>query len=123
MYENQSEVVIEMAKSTIDLVKAIDPAWRKAYLRFYMDGGESGANGSYANASAVNLLGTLDHAGYYGSMHSLGEQLFRLLQKERGVLLLAVDANFDYEIKFDWTNLDRWRITKLNGSSGVPEGL
>jgi hypothetical protein len=33
------------------------------------------------------------------------------------------DSNFDYEIKFEYENMDKCKITKKKGGSGVPEGL
>lgn len=36
------------------------------------------------------------------------------------VLLLTVDSSFDYEIRFENADPLRWRITKMDGGSGIP---
>ena len=123
MHEQQSEIVVEMAKKTIDLLRANARGWHKGYVRFYMDDGETGANGCFAGDGFVDLIGALDHNAFYQEFIALGERLFQALQKTRGVLLLQVDASFDYEAKFEWKDLAKWRITKLDGRSGLPDGL
>lgn len=38
------------------------------------------------------------------------------------MLLLIVKDNFSYEIKYEFEDLEKWRITKLGGATGIPEG-
>jgi hypothetical protein len=49
--------------------------------------------------------------------------LFRAVAQDRGVLLLIIDASLKFDGKFEWIDLNAWRITKLNGGSGRPAGL
>ena len=53
----------------------------------------------------------------------LGQDLLAALGKTDGVFLLVTDFNFDYEIKFEYQNMNRWRIGKFAGGTGVPEGV
>ncbi|MEC4594383.1 MULTISPECIES: hypothetical protein [Nitrospirillum] len=55
-------------------------------------------------------------------MNETGAALLRALGKETGVFLLTVDTGAQYDIRFDWDDLDRWRITKLDGGTGLPAG-
>ena len=46
-----------------------------------------------------------------------------MLAKERGVFLITVNANLEYDIKFEWNDLEKWKISKLDGRTGIPEGI
>ncbi|GAB7126174.1 hypothetical protein JCM19000A_06810 [Silvimonas sp. JCM 19000] len=52
-----------------------------------------------------------------------GQDLLAAPGKAEGVFLLVIDSNFDYEIKFEYEDLDRWKISKLGGGTGVPVGI
>lgn len=118
----QSEIVVDMAKALISLIREVAPSWKAAYFRFYTDERERGANASYADSSGVFLIGAVRQGDFYKRMEALSVQLFRVLARDRGVLLLSAKADFSYDVKFDFDDLDRWRITKLDGASGIPEG-
>lgn len=45
------------------------------------------------------------------------------VSRAMAVGLLIVDSNLSYEFKFEHVNMDRWRISKMRGGTGVPEGL
>lgn len=34
-----------------------------------------------------------------------------------------VDSSFEYEIKFEYEDMNRWRISKFDGGTGIPAGL
>lgn len=121
--DEQSVIVIELAKEFMELIRQIEPAWRKAYFRFSSDGARRGSNGSYASDSEVTLIDPFKHNKFFKSMNEKSIRLFSLLGKEHAVLLLTVDSNFDYDIKFEYANLDRWKISKVDGGTGIPEGI
>ncbi|QND84421.1 Uncharacterized protein ChrSV_2194 [Chromobacterium vaccinii] len=54
-------------------------------------------------------------------MNDLGATLFKELGKSQGVFLLTIDAEFNYDINFEWKDLHRWEITKLDGGTGLPK--
>ena len=123
MNEAASAVVIELAKEFIELVRSLEPSWARAYYRFRSTGSRYGSNASYLSGSDVSLIGAIKNAPFYESMNKKGASLLNLLTKEQGVFLLSVDSHLDYDIKFEWNDLDRWEITKMNGRSGIPEGI
>lgn len=123
MCEVQSQIVFDMAKALVDISNKIDRAWTKVYYRFYLDETESGANASLATSSSVALIGALDHPNLYSEENGLSKKLFAALNKKRGLLLLVVNSQLDYEIQFEFENLDRWGISKMDGATGIPEGL
>jgi hypothetical protein len=123
MNEESSSVVIELAKEFIELVRLAEPKWTKAFYRFRSEGIRFGSNGSYVVDSNVMLISALKNARFYDNMNRKGARLLELLGKSQGVFLLTIDAEFNYDIKFEWVDLHRWEITKLNGRTGVPEGI
>lgn len=56
-------------------------------------------------------------------MNNLGVNLIHLLGKEQGVFLLTINSDFDYKIDYDFENMERWGISKMNGKAGIPEGI
>lgn len=56
-------------------------------------------------------------------MNAKSAELLKLLGKKRGVLLLSVDSQLNYDVKFEFEDVNRWKITKLNGATGLPAGI
>ncbi|WP_197664926.1 hypothetical protein [Acinetobacter venetianus] len=52
-----------------------------------------------------------------------GQELLAAFDKTKGIFLLVIDSNFDYEINFEYHDINRWKISKLAGGTGVPEGI
>jgi len=65
----------------------------------------------------------LKWAGFYERMNTYGANLLDILGKTQGVFLLTIDSGLNYDIKFEWQNLNRWEITKLNKETGLPQGI
>ena len=123
MNEEQALIVVELAKEFIGLVRSIEPKWNRAFFRFSTDEMKYGSNASYSFDSAVTLIDPFKCKPFFSSMNEKGKQLFRLIKKERGVLLLTVDSDFNYDTKFEYDNLERWKISKIDGGTGVPVGI
>lgn len=122
MNEQSSAVVIELAKSLIDLARKIEPKWNKAFFRFSLDEAKYGSNGSYIVGSEVIIFDPFLCGETFFRMNEEGVKLLKLLDKSRGVFLVRADSSFDYDIKFEFQDLERWKITKLDGGTGLPEG-
>jgi len=45
------------------------------------------------------------------------------LGNTEGVFLLTVDSNNAYEINFEYKDMNRWKISKSDGGTGIPEGV
>jgi hypothetical protein len=116
-------VVIEIARLFLRLVLAASPNFDRAYLRCQSDRGMTETKGSYVEGPNIEIIDAIKSSDYFKAMGRLVPELFAASGKERGVLLLTVDKTFDYNFEFDWNNLTRWKISKLNGGTGVPEGV
>lgn len=115
--------MVELAKKIIQLVLNIEPKWTKGFYRFQYEIIRYGGNCSYSSSFGTDLIGTIHYNVVIKSMNNKALKIIELLEKERTVLLLIVDSDFNYEIKFEYENLDCWRITKLNGGTGIPAEL
>jgi hypothetical protein len=116
MNEETSAVVMELAG---DLMRCCDnaqsdPAWERAFYRFEGESSWCRTNGVQVAGSEVEFLDAPS------SMQKNGEKLRGLLGKDQCLFLLEVDANARYNIKFDFENMKRWKISKQNGASGLP---
>ena len=123
MDDPTTSTIIELAKEFIGLVRGIEPRWSNAYYRFRSEGLRYGSNASYVVDSNALLISAVKQAKFYESMNSKGAKLLALMGKEKGVFLLVADSTFKYDVKFEWEDLHRWEITKMNGGTGVPKGL
>ncbi len=123
MYEDQSEIVTEMASALVEFASKIDSSWKKAYYRFYIGGPESGSIGSCVGRSGIHFIDGLTHVDFCNALNELGKRLFSLFGQKRGLLLLSVDSNMEFNIDFEFEDLNKWRIIKSDGSSGIPEGI
>lgn len=123
MNDETTLTIIELAKEFIGIVRKIEPGWTKAYYRFRSEGFRFGSKSSYVVGSTAMLISAMKHAKFYESMNEKGVKLLSLMGKEKGVFVLVVDSSFKYDVKFEWEDLQRWEITKMNGGTGVPDGL
>jgi hypothetical protein len=69
------------------------------------------------------LISAIKYGVFYDSMNAKGATLFSLMEKAKGVFVLVADSDSNYDMKFEWKDLHRWEITKMNGGTGVPHGL
>jgi hypothetical protein len=123
MLEQQSAIVIDMAKSLIELLREHVPGWARGYCRFAIDEGVRAVTGSYVSDGKVSLLDVVEYEDFANRIMDLGEKLFPLIGKTSGVLLLSVSSDFNYDVKFEFEDLQRWVISKVGGGTGIPDGL
>lgn len=126
MKKQESEIVIEMTKSCIDYINEVDPEWEILYMRYSSDDLKKSVQGSYVKREDVALFPVLGFSWFYDEMHVLCESLRNLQLSEKKkfkACLLRVDSKFQYNIYFDYEDVNRWEITKLDGKNGIPEGL
>lgn len=121
--DKATPIVIDIAKSFISLVQGIEPNWQKAFLRFCWRDSVSEAKGSFVRASEVDIINVLKHKDFFHSVTKKGQALLMALGKSEGMFLLLINSNFEYEIKFEYEDLNRWKISKLAGGTGIPEGI
>jgi hypothetical protein len=123
MNDESSRLVIELVKEFIAVMQNINQNWEKGYLRFMFDVDYYQSSRSYATANDIFIVDAIKYRGFFDQIDLKGRQIFDALGRSKGLFLLVVDSDFNYDIKFEWSNLDRWRITKLDGGTGVPLGL
>lgn len=120
MNEESSAIVVELAKEFINALHQQYPKWREGYFRFSSEAFKYGSNGSCVHETGIELLDPFANAEVFARMNENGVKLFELFGKTQGVFLLKVDSSFKYDIQFDFENMARWRISKVNGGTGLP---
>nr|EIT1518104.1 hypothetical protein [Acinetobacter baumannii] len=73
--------------------------------------------------TGVEIIDVLKYKDFFQPVNMNGQELLAALGKIKGVFLLVIDANFDYEINFEYQDMNRWKISKLAGGTGVSEGI
>jgi hypothetical protein len=125
-FDGATPVVISLAKELITAMQRIKPGWERAYWRFVSKDDRFGSSASYSAATEVTLISTVKESQLFERLNDLGRQLWNSEHdpsRKFRVCLLVVTSDFDYEIKFEQHDENRWRITKLDGKSGLPDGL
>jgi hypothetical protein len=123
MNQAANAVVMELAKGAIDLMEGGHSQWERAFFRFSAEPGMTDGSGSYVANGKVELLSPLANRSFWAWFDGRGRELLQVLGKPSGVFLLIVTAEFDFRILYEWDDCKRWRITKLDGASGMPAGL
>ena len=123
MNDAATEIVLGLATEFMEFMREREPAWETAYYRFRSEGSRYGANASYVVGTNVLLIGAVKWAAFYERMNDNAARLLEVLGNSQGVFLLTVSAGAAYDIRFEWENLRRWEITKLDGRTGMPSDL
>jgi len=121
MNQETSALVVEMAKSFMSFMNDLVSSWEKAYIRFSLNDSQYGATGSYESRNGVSLIDPFESSVFFDKMNSCFIDLLKRLDKKRGVLLLSIDASFNYEMQYEFQDMGRWKISKMNGGTGIPE--
>ncbi|MFN7153239.1 MAG: hypothetical protein ACK4OE_06065 [Acidovorax sp.] len=125
-FDKSSPVVIALAKEFMSAVCRIAPTWNRAFWRFESEEFRFGSNASYVTPDGVFLVSAMKESAMYDALNALGRQLWDCEpepKKRFCVCLLGIENSFDYEIKFEREDISKWRITKIDGKSGIPDGL
>ena len=123
MDDARTRIIVDIAKRFIELLRQLEPKWKKGYLRFRFDPGQYGSNASYENDSKVLLIDAMKNNQFYVSVNKKGAELMKDLGNPQGVFLLVVDSTFKYKYHFEYEDLERWKISKMDGATGVPVGI
>lgn len=123
MNDTASALIVELAGDYIGFLSELEPRWCKAYCRLYINESHSRAQASYEFDTRVELVSAVTWPDFYDRMLGYGAKLFAALEQKRGVMLLTVDLDYNYKVDFEWDNLNRWEITKMDGATGRPEGI
>jgi len=112
----------------IKTMQSMEKPWLRAFVRFEMTSSSNwGCNGSYETPVGVMLFDPFtDGRDLFAAVNDLGPSLRQTAstpERETLVFLVAVDSEFNYKVDFESQDLERWKITKRNGASGIPAGL
>ena len=123
--DRSAVLLVRLAKIFISHLQAQVPQWQQAFLRFNADDGRYGSTASYVASSGVYLISAIKYKEMYEEINSLGWELRSVLPGDSPfvVFILAVTPDFDYKFDFERSDRNRWKITKMDGASGIPEGF
>lgn len=126
--DEASGLIIELASKLIKTMQSMQKSWLRAFIRFEMTSSNTwGCNGSYETPVGVVLFNPFsDGRELFAAVNDLGPKLRQAAstpEREILVFLVVVDSDFNYNIHFDSTDADRWKISKLNSATGIPVGL
>lgn len=127
MKELESALVIDLAKNFISFMNEELPGWSSGYIRFHAnEDSDFGLSGSYAKGSAVHVLDAFKHESIFDALEGVFLRLRDMLPKDGKmfcVALLSVNSDYDYDVKFEYKDKNKWIISKMDGGSGLPSGL
>lgn len=124
--QKSAELTIELAKAFATEMHNLGTPWIKAYMRFEAGDDWCGCKGSYTTADGAILLDVFKHKDLMRRFQELGPQLREELShngKRFCVTLLTLDADMNYEFLYEYNDANKWAISKLDGASGVPDGV
>ena len=113
-------VVVKTALSTrfLELFVAEDRDLVRGFFRFRLEPDVFGSNASFQSVSAVTLIDPFKHAQFFEDMNAMGRALLSSMNKTHGLFLLEVGSQYAYNVDFEFEDLDRWKISKINGGTG-----
>ncbi|MEJ2419623.1 MAG: hypothetical protein P8Y45_22400 [Exilibacterium sp.] len=123
MNDDRSHLVVELAREFMQLVMRVNPSWTKAFFRYCHEGGRLGSNASCVSNDVADLIDPFDHNIALNKLNDIAEEIFQSTGKDRAVILLIVDSKFNYDVKFEYIDMSKWMISKLDGSNGIPTGF
>jgi hypothetical protein len=125
VHNSATDIGIELVKALATEMRSMGIEWSTAYVRFEASESKSEWKGSYT----TQLFDVFQHKGLIKKFQILAPELQRKLAassktgKKFCVFLLVLESSMDYEFKYEYEDKSHWKISKLNGASGVPEGL
>ena len=119
--EESASLAIDIAKSFMQRLNDIEPKWEKGYLRYGYHDFVGEGKGTYVCKNKVEFIG-LANEDFIRQLHTQAQKLLESLDKPQRLFLLIVNSNKEYEFKFENKNMNRWKISKMDGGTGIPEG-
>lgn len=120
MKQRESDLLVQMAQCFIEQVQQLDPEFVKAYFRFYKDNSMHESCASYQASSEVFIVSAFTLDEFFDQMDNLCVELLTEMKRDIALLLLTVDNDLKYEVKFEYDDMEKWRISLLEGGKGIP---
>jgi len=126
-YKTQSEVTVLLAKKFISYMKNFSEPWDNAYFRFHFSDNDYGCNGSFSSNGNASIFDVFEHETLFDSLQEIALQLHEaILNADNSanfrVALLTINSAYEYDIKYEYEDINKWEITKTK-SNGIPVGL
>lgn len=123
MNDDRSHLVVELAREFMQLAMKVNPSWTKAFFRYCHEGARVGSNASCVYNGVAELIDPFEHNVAFNRLNTIGEALFRTIEKDQAIILLIVDNKFNYDVKFEYSDMSKWMINKIDGATGIPTGF
>ncbi|WP_416885622.1 hypothetical protein [Marinospirillum sp.] len=120
--DKQSEIAVSIAGKFFGFISSSTPEWEEAYLRFNGDSESAGITATFLKGDTAHYIDADDELEFE-TMSELTD-MFQSLQGcfPFKVCLLVIKPNKEYKIKYEQDLSEKWAITKLDGSTGIPAG-
>ena len=123
MKEYAPGIFINLARKFIDKILEFDPCFEKAYYRFHAEQRSSESCACYIAKSETNIIDAMSEAEFFDDMDRMFLKLLGEMEKSRALLLLIIDKDLGYEMKFEYSDMLKWQISLADGGTGIPEIL
>lgn len=121
--ERATQLVVDLAQALASMAQAESPSWKEAYFRFFGEPGQSQVKASCAGDGWVNLVSVMARRDFFTTAHQMSEELLAAVGKDRGVILVCVQSSLNFEVKFEYHDMNRWEFSKMDGGTGIPRGM
>jgi hypothetical protein len=120
MDQDVAKTTVEMAAATVEFMVERGEPWDCAYYRYVETDALWGSNGSFRHGGRVTLFSVSRDGSYLDAMNDVSRQVLEHLGKKRAVLLLTVGVDMTYKLDFEFDDMDRWKISRAEGRTGIP---
>lgn len=120
MKERERDLIIRLAKRLIEEIQELEPAFVQAFFRFHSEERMYESCSSYTTESDVFIVSALMQDEFFNEMNNICVELLTGMNKNPALLLLTIDKDLDYEIKFEYEDMEKWRISLTDGGTGTP---
>lgn len=121
-----TQITVELVRALVVEMQSMSQSWKQAFIRFEYRDNVTATKGSYETEHGVFMLDAMKVRPLFALMATRGPELIDAtsqIGKRPCVFLLVVDSKLSYEIQYEWQDLSRWPISKMDGASGLPVGF
>jgi len=124
-FDRPTEIIFELARAVASEMRASYPTWKEAFLRMQAGDGFFETKCSIVLPDSVQILDVLAHQSFVSQAQQLGSELREKLPRPNGPLwlsILRVSSNLTCDMQYEYSDPNRWRISKIGGGTGLPVG-
>ena len=120
MKERETDLIIQLAKLFIDEMHDLQPAFERAFFRFHTEERMYESSASYTTSSDAFIISAVMRDEFFEEMEKISLDLLSEMQKNPALILLTIDKDFDYEIQFEYKDMEKWQLSLIDGGTGIP---